>query len=120
LVVDTEVTELTAPGSQGQLGVLSLHVTFLGQLDVGLLRYSESGTTKELVIHGGYAEVVDDVVTVLADDAEFPEEIDGAAARADIERLKGELDGEREDTNRVAELLRELKKAQVRSDTASA
>ncbi len=120
LAVDTEVTELTAPGSEGQMGVLPSHVTFLGQLDVGLLRYTEGGTSKQVIVHGGYAEVIDDVVTILADHAEFPEEIDGAAAKADIERINGELAEEREDTNRVSELLGELKKAQTRADAASA
>jgi len=120
LVVDTEVTELTAPGSEGQLGVLPMHVTFLGQLDVGILRYSEGGTAKQLVVHGGYAEVLDDVVTILADDAEFPDEVDVAAAKADLERIAGEIGAEQEDTGRVAELLAAQKKAQVRLDLAGA
>jgi F-type H+-transporting ATPase subunit epsilon len=120
LVVDTEVTELTAPGSEGELGVLPLHVTFLGQLDVGVLRYTEGSGAKQIVVHGGYAEVIDDVVTVLADDAEFPEEIDGAAAKADLERISGEIAGETENTARVAELLQDRKKAQIRVELAGA
>jgi F-type H+-transporting ATPase subunit epsilon len=120
LVVDTEVTELTAPGSEGELGVLPMHVTFLGQLDVGILRYSEGGAAKQLVVHGGYAEVLDDVVTILADDAEFPDEVDVAGAKADLERIAGEIGAEQEDTARVAELLAAQKKAQVRLDLAGA
>ena len=119
-VVDTEVTELTAPGSEGELGILPQHVTFLGQLDVGILRYTEGGTAKELLVHGGYAEVIDDVVTVLADDAEFAEEIDAAAAKADLERIGGEISEETESTDRVTELLAARKKAQVRLDLAGA
>jgi len=120
LAVDTEVTELTAPGSEGELGVLPLHVTFLGQLDVGVLRYTEGGVAKKILIHGGYAEVIDDVVTVLADAAEFAEEVDTAAARADLERIAGELAAESENTARVAELLQDRKKAEVRLDLAGA
>ena len=120
LVVDTEVTELTAPGSEGELGVLPLHVTFLGQLDVGVLRYTEGGAAKQIVVHGGYAEVIDDVVTVLADDAEFAEEIDVAAAKADLDRITSEISGESENTARVAELLQDRKKAQIRLDLAGA
>jgi F-type H+-transporting ATPase subunit epsilon len=114
LVVDTDVTELTAPGSAGELGVLPQHVTFLGQLDVGILTYSEAGKKKSLVVHGGYAEVLDDVVTVLADDAEFPSEIDAAQARGEVESLAAALAEESESTERVAALLRDYRRAEVR------
>lgn len=120
LVVDSDVTDLTAPGSEGRLGILPMHVTFLGQLDVGVLAYKENGTAKRLVVHAGYAEVIDDVVTVLADDAEFPDEIDVEAAKADLVRITAEISAERESTDRVEQLLADLKKAQVRLDTAGA
>jgi len=118
MVVDADVVDLTAPGSEGQLGILPLHVTFLGQLDIGVLQYTESGVTKRLVVHGGYAEVIDDVVTILADDAEFPEEIDVDGAKADLARISSEIAAEQESTDRVTTLLAQQKKAQVRLDTA--
>ena len=99
---------------------MPMHVTFLGQLDVGVLAYKENGTAKRLVVHAGYAEVIDDVVTVLADDAEFPDEIDVEAAKADLVRITAEISAERESTDRVEQLLADLKKAQVRLDTAGA
>jgi F-type H+-transporting ATPase subunit epsilon len=118
LVVDTDVTEITAPGSVGELGILPQHVTFLGQLDVGMLTYASGGQKKRLVVHGGYAEVIGDVVTILADDAEFPEEIDAAAARTDLERVSAELAAEKDSTERVAELLRARRRAEVRAAVA--
>ncbi len=114
LVVEAEVEEVTAPGSAGEFGVFPEHVTFLGALDLGLLTYREGSANKRVVIHGGFAEVRDDVMTVLADDAEFPEEVDLESARAELKRLGGELDKGRENPAEVEELLREHRRAEVR------
>jgi len=120
LVVDTEVSEITAPGSAGEMGVLPQHVTFLGQLDVGVLSYVTAGQKKRLVVYGGYAEVVNDVITVLADDAEFPDEIDAGEAKLELARIGEELAAEKDSTERVGELLRAQQRAEVRAATASA
>jgi F-type H+-transporting ATPase subunit epsilon len=83
-VVNTEVTELTAPGFLGELGVLPDHITYLGTLDTGELRYRSSGAAGQLVVLGGVVEVVDDAITVLADEALSPKEIDLAEARQQL------------------------------------
>jgi len=119
LLVEAEVSEVTAPGSAGEFGVFPEHVTFLGELDLGVLRYTEGGSDKSVVVHGGFAEVREDVVTVLADDAEFPGEIDVETARAELGRLGAELDKGREDPAEVAELLKEHRRAEVRIQAAS-
>ena len=116
VVVDTEVSEVTAPGAAGELGFLPEHVTFLGELDVGILRYQERGAGKSVVVHGGYAEVVNDVVTVLADDAELPSEIDGSAARTALSQIDAALTKATDDPAEVDRLLLEHKRAQVRID----
>jgi len=118
LVVETEVSELTAPGVVGEFGVLPEHATFLGSLDTGTLTYVEGGVKRRLVVHGGYAEVIDDVVTVLADDAEFPEEIDGRSAREDLARIEAELDKDQETREAVDTLLRDRRRAEVRIEAA--
>ena len=83
LVVDEEVDEVTAPGVLGQFGVLPNHIAFLTLLQPGELAYKQGGRVTRLAIAGGYAEVLDNVMTVLADAAEFAEEIDvGRAQRA--------------------------------------
>jgi F-type H+-transporting ATPase subunit epsilon len=83
LVVDEEVDEVTAPGVLGQFGVLPNHIAFLTLLQPGELWYKSGGQVTRLVIAGGYAEVLDNVMTVLADAAEFATEIDvGRAQRA--------------------------------------
>jgi F-type H+-transporting ATPase subunit epsilon len=118
-LVDAEVEEVTAPGSVGEFGVLPEHVNFIGELQSGVLTYVERGVRKRVVVHGGYAEVVDDVVTVLADDAELPEEIDGTRARQEIQRIDAELAGESENPDRIDELLGERRRAEVRVAAAS-
>jgi F-type H+-transporting ATPase subunit epsilon len=119
LLVDTEATEVTAPGLAGEFGVLPEHVTFLGQLDLGVLSYVENGTSRRVIVHGGYAEVVDDVVTILADDAELPEEVDAAAARAEQARVEEDLGRVQDDPKEVARLLREQRRAEIRVAAAS-
>jgi len=119
VIVDTEVSELTAPGAVGEFGVLPEHVTFLGKLDTGVLSWVEGGQSRKLVVLGGYAEVVEDVVTVLADDAEFPNEIDLAAARAELTRLEGELKQPHETAEEVDALLAAHRRAESRVAAAS-
>jgi len=71
------------------------------------------------VISGGYAEVVDDVVTILADDAEFAESIDVSAARAETERLRERLSGASGSEQDIDEVLKALRLAEIRSGQSS-
>ena len=118
-VVDAEVSELTAPGIAGEFGVLPSHATFLGGVDVGILSYKEGGATKKVLVAGGYGEVADDCVTVLADDAELAEEVDAAAARDEVAEVERSLGQVQEDPAAVDALLRRLKLAQARIELAS-
>jgi len=118
-LVDTEVAEVTAPGVAGQLGVLPQHAAFLGQLDAGVVGFAASGKKERIIITGGYAEVVDDVVTILADDAEFAETIDIPVARADAERLRERLSDPRASEQEIEETLKALRLAEIRSGQAS-
>jgi F-type H+-transporting ATPase subunit epsilon len=119
-LVDAQVDEVVAPGSAGEFGVLPEHVNFVGELEAGILTYSVRGAKKKVVVHGGYAEVVDDVVTVLADGAERPEEIDVAVARGELQRVERELSAESESSARIEELLRERRLEEIRIAAAGA
>jgi F-type H+-transporting ATPase subunit epsilon len=114
VLVNAEVSQVTAPGTAGEMGILPEHVTFLGQMDTGVVSYDENGKRSRVIVRGGYVEVVDDVVTILADDAEFAAETDSIAARADVERIREEIrraSGSPEDMDR---LLEQLKLAETR------
>ena len=86
-LLDTDIEEVYAPGVLGQFGVLHEHVNFLTALGTGELRYRTKGADHYVAVSGGILEVLDDLVTVLADSAEFAEEIDVARARQAEERL---------------------------------
>jgi F-type H+-transporting ATPase subunit epsilon len=118
-LVDTEVAEVTAPGVAGQLGVLPQHAEFLGQLEAGIVSFTVSGKRERVIITGGYAEVVDEVVTILADDAEFAESIDVPAARAEAERLRERLSDPRGSVQDIEEALKALRLAEIRSGQSS-
>lgn len=113
-IVDAEVTDVVAPGSEGEFGVLPQHVTFLGALKPGIVSYTEGGTRQRVVISGGYAEVSQDTVTVLADDAQMPGEIDAAQARADMAAFEEELARGTESAELTDKLLRDLALAEAR------
>jgi len=83
VVVDTEVDEATLPGVVGALGILPGHAPLLTALGIGELSYRVATRDHYLAVQRGFAEVAGDVVTVLADVAELPSEIDVEAARAE-------------------------------------
>jgi F-type H+-transporting ATPase subunit epsilon len=81
LLLDEEVDEVTAPGALGEFGVLPNHVAFLTLLEPGEMSYKQGTARHYVAVSGGYAEVLDDVMTVLAPAAEFAAEIDTNRAR---------------------------------------
>ena len=92
------VEHLQAPGSEGSFGVLPGHVPMLTSLQIGQIAFVEEGGTssRQVATSGGFVEVQQDRVTVLAETAEFGEEIDVARAQAAreraLERLRREGD----------------------------
>ncbi|MFC1828926.1 F0F1 ATP synthase subunit epsilon [Thermodesulfobacteriota bacterium] len=94
-VVSEDVQIAMAPGELGEFGVLSGHTTFLSTLKVGTLSYKDEGGKEKFVfISGGYAEVLPDQVTVLAESAERREDIDVERAKAASERAQSRLASE--------------------------
>ena len=82
-IVSEEAEIVVAPGSEGEFGALKGHTTFLTSLKTGTLRYKDAtGTERFLFINGGFAEVLPDKVTILAESAERRENIDVARAEA--------------------------------------
>lgn len=91
MLLDEEVDEVTAPGELGEFGVLPNHIAFLSTLVPGEISYKQDGSKITLVVSGGYAEVLDNVMTVLAPAAEFASEIDTAKAQQAKERAEKQL-----------------------------
>lgn len=91
-VIDQSVLEVTAPGTVGEFGVLPEHANFLSSLESGKLSYRDARGTKNYAVRGGFAEVSDNVMTVLTEAAEAAADIDAARARADLEAAEAELE----------------------------
>ena len=119
LVLEEKVDELTAPGPMGQLGILPDHAALMTTLDIGHLSYKQSGTNFVVTLAGGYVEVLGNVVTVLANAAEFPHEID--TVRAENARVRAERTIEENDYAEEEALVAArtaLKRALLRLETA--
>jgi F-type H+-transporting ATPase subunit epsilon len=88
LVVAEEADEVVVPGLTGYFGVLPGHAPLLSLLGVGEVVYRAGRLERYLAVSGGFAEVGADRVTILAETAERPEEIDPARAQAARERAE--------------------------------
>jgi F-type H+-transporting ATPase subunit epsilon len=90
-MLSEEVDEVRLPGSLGELGVLPGHTPLLTSLGTGVLSYYQGSRQTRLAVQGGFAEVLPDRVTVLAQIAETPHEIDLAAAREALAEAEAAL-----------------------------
>ena len=79
--LSTEVRFVALPAYDGELGLLPKRAAHLTQLGSGQLRLEDaSGAKRTLFVSGGFAQMVDNKLTVLTDEAREPETIDAAAA----------------------------------------
>src|SRR5438045_9224887 len=104
VAVRDSAEEMQIPGTNGYLGILPGHAPLITELAVGEITYRNGSTVHHLAVALGFAEVLPDKVTILAETAERPEEIDvkrAQEARQRAEELlksgKTEVDYEREE-----------------------
>ena len=118
LVLSEEgVDEVVAPGIEGELTVLPMHAPLLTMIKPGVMRIKRGNDETEMAITGGFLEVRNDRVTILADAAERAEEID--VARAEEARKRAERDLEQRETDvDLARVAAELQRALVRLKVA--
>jgi len=117
-VVDTSATEAQIPGKNGYLGILPGHAPLITELAVGKVTFrSGDGEEQRLAVAWGFAEVLPDRVTVLAETAERPSEIDVERARKAKERAEQRLTSG-ETTVDVERSLNALHKAETRLEVA--
>ena len=87
------ISRLRAPGSDGGFGVLTGHRPMVSSLKPGPLMFSEDGgSERKATISGGFAEVLRDGVTILAETAELAEDIDRARAEEARDRANQRLE----------------------------
>ena len=118
-VLAEPVDMVTVPGLGGELGILPGHTPLISQLQTGVLTYVQEGKSYQLHVSGGFVEVRDDHVSVLADVAELPDEIDGARAKLSRDKLEKQLNAwtgsEEEFETAKTELDRSLVRLQLAS-----
>jgi F-type H+-transporting ATPase subunit epsilon len=91
-VLTEETQTVVAPGIYGLFGVLPGHTPFLSTLEAGMLRYTDTaGKERALFVNGGFAEVMLNTLTVLADSAERRRDIDTNRAKGAEERARERL-----------------------------
>jgi F-type H+-transporting ATPase subunit epsilon len=103
-LLSEQADAVTVPGAGGELGILPGHTPLISQLQTGVLSYTQGTTTRRLLVSGGFVEVNDDRVSVLADLAEFPEEIAVAIARTEYEKILQTLTGFTGSPEKLAEV----------------
>ena len=118
-VVDTTAEEIQIPGKNGYLGILPGHAPLITELAVGEITFREhSGANEQrLAVAWGFAEVLPNKVTILAESAERPAEIDVARAQKAKERAEQRLTSG-DTTVDVERALDALHRAESRIDVA--
>ncbi len=91
LVARDHAEEMQIPGKHGYLGILPGHAPLITELDVGEITYRANGISEHLACAWGFAEVLPDKVTILAETAERAEEIDVERARQALQRAEERL-----------------------------
>ena len=119
-LVRESVAEVQLPALSGYLGILPGHTPLLTELGIGPLIYKKASESAYIAVMGGFAEVLPERVTVLAEAAEPSEEIDAARARADLAEAEKKLNAGSTDPNTDWDaLLKAVASARARLEAAA-
>jgi F-type H+-transporting ATPase subunit epsilon len=91
LVFSGEIEQVDVPGAEGDFGVLAGHAPYVTTLRPGILTVHGAGGEQKIVVLGGFAEVSDKGLTVLADVAESVEDIDRTIIAAQISEMESRI-----------------------------
>lgn len=113
-LLSEDVDEVVAPGHHGEFGVLPEHTPFITLLDIGILKYRKGTDETQVAVSGGFAEVLEDKVVILARTAEFGEEIDVERAKRALEKAEKTLENLALDDEIYIKFEAKLRRALVR------
>jgi F-type H+-transporting ATPase subunit epsilon len=117
-VLSVTCDEVRAPGVLGGFGIRKTHTSFMSALEPGRLTYVEGGRDHHLAIGGGFLQVADDKVIVLADSAEAAPDIDVDRAQKALSDAQARLRQLTEDDRAYAEEAARVKRAAARLGVA--
>jgi F-type H+-transporting ATPase subunit epsilon len=113
VVYSDEVEALLAPGIEGELGILPHHAALMTMLQPGELMVRKDGQETFLAVTGGFLEVMENKVSVLADAAERSEDIDEERAQAAVKSAQERI-GMRSADLDLEQAMSQLRRATVR------
>ena len=116
-VFSEEIDSLVAPGIDGQLGILPNHAPLMTQLQPGEMTIRSNNGENVLAVTGGFLEILNNQVTILADTAEMDVEIDLERAEAALQRATERVETRQADVD-LARALSAFRRAQIRVDLA--
>jgi F-type H+-transporting ATPase subunit epsilon len=116
-IVDTAAEEVQIPGKNGYLGILPGHAPLITELAVGEITFRDNSGEQRLAVAWGFAEVLPNKVTILAETAERPSEIDVARAQKAKDRAEERLTSGDTSVD-VDRALDALQRAEARLDVA--
>ncbi|MGB7552826.1 MAG: F0F1 ATP synthase subunit epsilon [Candidatus Korobacteraceae bacterium] len=118
LLVREDTDQVQIPGKNGELGILPGHAPLITELQIGEISYRTGSTMQHLAVAWGFAEVLPDKVTILADAAERAEDIDVKRAQEAKARAEEALRQNAADLDYDA-VLYALRRAEVRLAVAA-
>jgi F-type H+-transporting ATPase subunit epsilon len=116
-LVDEDVSRIELPGKKGYIGILPEHAPLLSELGAGVLSYGSEAHERFLAVDGGFVEVLENQVRVLAERAEFGTDIDLEQARRAVEDAQARVEKPEPQTD-TEKTLAELRSAQARLEAA--
>ncbi|MBI1334322.1 MAG: ATP synthase F1 subunit epsilon [Armatimonadetes bacterium] len=118
-VVSTTTISVIAPGVDGYFGVQAGHVAVVSALRPGVLEYLDNSNNRHHVyVGGGFVQVGDNSVTVLADEARYAGDLDVSEAEKALEQARMELRGDGNSTMTQGEAILEIERATARLKAA--
>tara|TARA_B100000945_G_C20376231_1_gene594741 strand:- start:649 stop:1053 length:405 start_codon:yes stop_codon:yes gene_type:complete len=115
-VYEGAAEEVILPSTTGQLGILPGHISLVTAIDIGVLRLKSNSKWTSIALMGGFAEIEDDEVTVLVNNAEIGSEINARNAEEELNQAKLELNkySDAEKSSEKIKAMNEVSKAQAR------
>lgn len=111
---DVDMVEFNT--TEGEIGVLPGHIPLTVIIKPGIIVFSDGEEEKEAALHSGFAEILPDKVTILAEIIEWPEEIDEHRAEEALHRAQERIASHQPEIDMVraqAALMRAMARIEV-------
>ena len=118
-VFDETVDSVSIPTSSGDVGIMTNHAPMISALRSGILTYVKSGQSEKMVISGGFVEISNNKVSILADFAETADDVDADTAKQALDAAGKALAGWQGTADEYESVKDNLDKAQARAQLAS-